>query len=283
MRKVRKHYVDYDKEKTFTKCIDQMSESEMERMLLTGAVSWMYARKTITSGKVTEVEIYPEFTKAQIRKEKTIVKKQKISQKNLNDKNARKKLVRLVNANFGDGDLWVTLTYDDEHMPSSMQEATKRMNYYIKKLNRIRKKKGLKNCRYIYVTEMSKRVHQHIVMDGDLSMDEVESAWPYGRRNNTRRISEDDEGLTGLARYLAKDPKGKRRYNCSKGLKQPKERKSHQITMKRIRLMREDENELERYIRDLYPDRPVAEMRRYWNPVNGMYYYYVRLGVKMQI
>ena len=39
------------------------------------------------------------------------------AQRNLNDKNARKYVERLINENFTDRDLWLTFTYDNEHLP----------------------------------------------------------------------------------------------------------------------------------------------------------------------
>ena len=39
-------------------------------------------------------------------------------------------------------------------------------------------------------------------------MDEMESKWRHGRRNNCRRLAPDAEnGLTGLANYFMKEPK----------------------------------------------------------------------------
>ena len=46
-----------------------------------------------------------------------VVKDNSKAQKNLNDKNARKYVERLINQNFGDRDIWLTLTYDDDHLP----------------------------------------------------------------------------------------------------------------------------------------------------------------------
>lgn len=42
-------------------------------------------------------------------------------------------------------------------------------------------------------------------------MEVVEAQWTFGRRNNIRRLDPDEKWLTGLAEYLSKDPKGKKR------------------------------------------------------------------------
>ena len=275
-RIIRKTYVDYDVEESINEALDALDEDAKIRALNSGIAKWIYAEKTVTSGKIKEIEIYPEFTRTQIAKRSEMKEKKKRWQKNLNDKNARKYLQRLINANFGDHDIWMTLTYDDEHMPESIERAQKNMNYYFKKVNRRRKKKGLNNAKYVYVTECSSRCHHHVIIDGDLSMDELEEMWPYGRRNNTRRISKSSDDLTGLARYLAKDPKGKKRWSSSRNLKKPEVRKNHQITMRRISKIAEDDETLKNYIRKKYPDSEFFEVRRCINSFNGLFYFYVR-------
>ena len=109
----------------------------------------VYTTKTIKAGNQFEVEIYPSFTK----KESTgmnLKPRSSTAQKNLNDKNARKKLERLINANFSNGDLWVTLTYDNKHLPESMKDALKNIGNYIKK-NQLQKRKNGIIKRKIYI------------------------------------------------------------------------------------------------------------------------------------
>lgn len=66
-----------------------------------------------------EIEIYPQFRSMdEVPPEgRTIKKDNNKAQKNLNDKNARKYVERLINENFSDRDIWMTLTYDDAHLP----------------------------------------------------------------------------------------------------------------------------------------------------------------------
>lgn len=49
--------------------------------------------------------------------------------------------------------------------------------------------------------------------------------WKLGRRNQTRRLDYDENGLSGLAHYITKDPKGKKRWCASKNLKKPEEKR----------------------------------------------------------
>lgn len=75
----------------------------------------MYREKKIYSGKILEVELYPVYKSG--REIPRRAKKEKLStkeQRNLNDKNARKKLTRLINTNFGEGDIVIHKRFDRE-------------------------------------------------------------------------------------------------------------------------------------------------------------------------
>ena len=63
------------------------------------------------------------------------------AQKNLNDKNARKYVIRLINNNFTDRDIWMTLTYRPGEEPENMERAVKNMQNYIDRIN-YRRKRG---------------------------------------------------------------------------------------------------------------------------------------------
>ena len=232
MKKRRKHsYTNYDYDSYFDSNLEQANDAEIKKLLDKGFIKSVYATKTIKSGNIFEVEIYPEFT----RKQAKIMKLPKVNKsiKNLNLKNSRKRLERLINTNFTECGFHITLTYSNKHLPKSIEEAEKNMVNFIRKLNYRRKKNGLKNAKYIFITEYSEekkiRVHHHLIIDGDVeySIKELNKIWDKGNRNEIRQLDPDENGLTGLAKYLAKDPKGKKRWRSSKNLKKPVERKSY--------------------------------------------------------
>lgn len=71
-----------------------------------------YRTRTIKAGNVFEVEIFPIWnTQNEVREAKKHTTRE--AQKNLNDKNAKKKFIRKINANFTEEDLCVTLTYSN--------------------------------------------------------------------------------------------------------------------------------------------------------------------------
>ena len=110
-------------------------------------------------------------------------KKKKVSepkQKNLNDKRAKRYFIQLANANFGEGDLAVHLTYAPEFLPDSYEEAIKIVINFLRRVAYLRKKRGLPPLKYLLITQMGrngKRIHHHILMNGGLDRDEVESLW----------------------------------------------------------------------------------------------------------
>lgn len=169
-------------------------------------------------------------------------KKEKVSapkQKNLNDKNARRYLGQLINTNFTDDDFHVTLTYAVQ--PESKEAADKEVAKFLRRVSYARKKLGIPPLKYILVTEggdVSKktgrptRIHHHIVMNGGIDRDVIENLWrkrkTKGQKQgdmigyaNAKRLQTDDAGLERLANYLSKDPKGKKRWTASQGLKKP--------------------------------------------------------------
>lgn len=184
-----------------------------------------YRVKTIKSGDYLESEIYPIWdTKANGRKPKA--KESRLAQRNLNNKNTIKKLIRLINCNFTNDDIMCTFTYDDAHLPSNIKKAQQDIVNYLRRLKTFVKKNKLPELKYIYVTEYNNqnenkiRVHHHIVMNFQ-DRDVAEKYWKCGGRTQSRRLQHDEYGLEGLARYILKDPKGTKRYTCSQNLKKP--------------------------------------------------------------
>lgn len=185
-----------------------------------------YRVKTIKSGDMLESEIYPIW-KTSKKRIKT-GKKTREAQKNLNDKNTKKELIRKIHSNFTKEDIWTTFTYDTINLPDSPDEAKKDMQNYIRRLKRHIKKNKLPELKYIYVTEYEedevkgkKRVHHHMIMNFR-DRDAAEEFWTKGGRTHSRRLQPDDYGLEGLARYITKDPKNSKRYTTSRNLVKPK-------------------------------------------------------------
>lgn len=294
--KKKKGFIPYDYEAAINKSIRDLHEYFIE-YLIKNRHKCIYALKEITSGKQFEVEMYPEFTRTEDIPEAGRKRDNSKAQKNLNDKNASKYLVRLIENNFSDQDLWITLTYENRYLPDDMGQAVRNMQNYIKRINRERAKRGLPKAKYIYVTEYSPeaeiRWHHHLIMDGMMDMDTVERIWKKGRRNQTRKIDKDENGLAGMAIYVtkAKDRrKGEKRWNSSTGLKKPKERKVHSKPPKKgkgsykpiakyIDGFVRDQSVLEEQLKKWYPDKLYSDHEIFYNDFNGMFYIRARMRI----
>lgn len=280
--KKRNRYIDYDYEEAYQKNAYDLTESEIDKMLKQGKIKSIYATKTIAAGNQFEVEVYPEFTRK--KDIPSYTKRNDKAQKKLNNKNARKHFIRVINTNFEKG-YAITFTYTDDNLPATMEDARKDMQNYVKKINRRRKKRGLDNMKYVYVTEWNQnkkiRCHHHLICDDDLSMDELECAWTKGKRNKVERLDYDENGLNGLGDYLTKDPAGKKRWCSSNNLKKPIERKNHQtFKQKHVRDMVKDNNQIQHYMETKYPDYQFVDANIYYNDYNARYYIYAKMRKK---
>jgi len=186
-----------------------------------------YREKKIYSGKFLEVEIYPISDKEKKKPRGKKIKESLPKQKNLNNKNAKKHLIRLLNTNFTDEDLVLHLTYSNENLPKNEEEARRDVTNYLRRIKHYRKKNNLPPLKYIAVIEYKEpegkkkgiRIHHHIVMN-KMDRDIAEKLWGKGRAN-ADRLQADEYGYEALARYISKDPKGSKRWTQSKNLKQP--------------------------------------------------------------
>lgn len=219
-------------------------------------------KKIYCGKKYMEVDIY-NFSLQNARASRGRSKKEKVSlpsQKNQNEKNAKRSFIQAVETNFHTGDIYLTLTYAKEMLPKTVDEGTKIVSNYIKRIQRKLKKQNLKKLKYMIVTEYRTakeqgatgleeddiqgedreekpiRMHHHLLISCELSRDELEDLWRCRRkkgekkgkkigRANARIIQEDDStGIYALASYLAKSPAGKRRWTCSQNLERPVQR-----------------------------------------------------------
>lgn len=189
-----------------------------------------YRMKTITSGKYRECEIYPIFSTKQVMQRGKRKKETRKVQRLLNRKNARKGLVRLLNTNFTERDIWATFTYDGEHLPKSKEAAHRYFRNYLRRLAYWMEKNGYGELKYVFVTEYiddgrKVRIHHHLVCNFP-DRDICEAKWKGGARTQTRRLQPDDSGFEGLARYITKardlEIKNEKMWSASHNLSRPK-------------------------------------------------------------
>lgn len=209
-------------------------------------------------------------------------KKEKISlpkQERMNSKNSMRKFVQIVETNFGQGDTFLTLTYNEKNLPESYEQAQRELSNYIGRLKYQMKKAGIEeDLKYIVVTSERKpkdgdegvRYHHHLLLKCGLSRDAIEEAWSRrkGRQKkgepigyaNTKRIQEDiNTGILGLANYLARHTTFRRRWSCSQNLERPFERTNdYKYSQKKLIEFALDPYVIERWEK-IYPGYTIAD------------------------
>ena len=188
------------------------------------------------------------------------------AQKNLNDKRSKRRFVQIANTNFGVDDLHISATYNEEHLPITLEEAERNVHNYLDRVKRRMKRVTGQDLKYMLVTEYTPeeeegqltlegmedkqtravRIHHHIILNGGLSRDDLELMWSATRINwkkaqndteyrktvdylgfvNCDRLQPNENGIEGLVNYINKRKKGCKKWSTSMNLKKPKEKKN---------------------------------------------------------
>lgn len=194
-------------------------------------VSLEYKKKNIFCGKYLEIDIIPTCEEKQISRNGKKVFLTSGKQKKLNDKNARRYFLQLLNTNFTRNDIHITLTYDEQSLPSSYEEANKKAYNYIRRLKHHYKKQNAE-LKYVLVTEYTTdesekkiRVHHHIILNKIFNIEFYTNMWRYNKKPIGRALASKLEftetGLEGLTKYLTKNKGQKKRWSCSQNLDKP--------------------------------------------------------------
>jgi len=190
-----------------------------------------YIKEICKCGKVIEINKY--FSSRYKHKEISRGKKQNFTaeqQKKVNERQAVKKLRRLVNTNFSENDMHCVLTYRREDRPSPKKAKTD-LDKFLRKLRNEKKKSGAE-LKYIAVTEYeNKSIHHHIIINYT-EPKIITSLWSWGRVRISLLDNTGDYSL--LSEYLIKEtsktfnsnssPCGKR-WRQSQNLKMPQIKK----------------------------------------------------------
>ena len=228
-------------------------------------------------GEYMDADIYPVFQKPGARRKRC--KPTSEIQAKLNQRNAEKKLTRLVHNNFTENDIALHLTYRNGEEPENEADALRVLGNFIKRLKRRYKKAG-KELKYISCTEYGKktgRVHHHLIINGGYDRDEIEKLWGRGYANS-KRLQFEEDGVTGLARYIAKDKHFFKRWNQSRNLDIPEAAQyDGQLNMDDIAEIKEaiDSKNAYQYFEERYPDFELVEAVYTQNNINrGIYIHF---------
>lgn len=186
-------------------------------------------KKVIRAGRLVKTVVYTvpqprdgEYARAQKSKITSVARRA------LNYKTAQGRLEMILAANFGPKDMFCTLTYRDEDLPSSHAVAKDRVREFLMMLRKQRKREGAA-LKYVYVTEGKhgdKRYHHHLVINasGAADYETIISLWRYGDIVDVEQIGDHD--YIDVARYITKEnaedkPVGAQMWTPSKRLIRP--------------------------------------------------------------
>ena len=235
-----------------------------------------YRTRTIKAGRRLEAEVYPIFGRrmeAQARAAKSRITPEK--QQRLNMERARRHFIRLVDANFDEKDIHLTLTYMNA---PEYERARKDVRNFLLKVKRIREKRGLPPLKYAGMIEGNddgkrERIHIHLLMSGGMEREELERIWARGYAN-ADRLRPDENGLEGIARYIVKQQKNRKKWFASRNLIQPKSRTSDtkMSNAKVKRIARDFRNEAAEIMEKAYPGYQLVKCGVYYSDVvDGVY------------
>ena len=234
----------------------------------------LYREKKHFCGEYLEVDIFPVFERQRGRSKKR--KPTSETMKKLNQRNAERKLIRLLNTNFTKEDIRFDLTYDSNHCPDSPEDAQREMQNFLRRVKRYRAKNGLPELKYIAVTEVGSkggRVHHHIVMSGGISINTLAEIWGRGY-TTAKPLQFDEQGLAGIAVYLLKaEPVLSKRWSASRNLEQPKvSERDGRLPKYKVKEWHDSGYDNRSEIEKAYEGYSLSEVKPYYNEINGGYY-----------
>ena len=268
-----------------------------------------YREKMYRCGDYLTVDIYPVFHQGGKKtRRRAKYKPTSAMQAKLNQKNAEEALTRLLEANFCESDLEITLTFSPDNLPDTYDLARRHAENYLRRVKRLRNRRELSSLKYVLIPGNG-RFHFHIVMTGGIDRDELERIWGLGYAN-TKRLSFRENGVAGLARYIASQydiedfskgedlfsiydideetgeltekndtrKKGQRRWSSSKNLIRPEPQfRDGKISSARVEELASVDSSNRVAFEKLYPGYSLLGVEPYYNPDNGGYYLHVRM------
>ena len=235
-----------------------------------------YRTKTTTAGPRLEAEVYPMFGREQERRARAARKNMTPEKmQRLNLERAKRHFIQIIDANFTEKDIHLTLTYREA---PDYERAQKDVRNFLLKVKRIRKRRGLPELKYAGTIEGNeegnlKRIHVHLLMNDGISREELEQIWAKGWAN-ADRLRTNESGLEAVARYIIKQQRNKRKWFASRNLVQPKSRTSDsKISNRRVKTIAHDfNNEAKQIMEKIYPGYVFVKANVYYSDVvDGVY------------
>ena len=188
---------------------------------------------TLRAGRVIRQVLYsPKEPNPSRRHRAMSISKEDKQKANL--KTSYEKLLMLLCANFSPGDWWITLSYDDDHLPRTREESKKPFRKFMRLFRKYRKAND-EPLKYVYCTQLTtraggRRLHHHMIMrwEDDSDRERIISLWEGGEIVYIRKLKSFEE-ILDKARYMCREPRelgvyvpGEQMWTASRGLVRPK-------------------------------------------------------------
>lgn len=193
-----------------------------------------YIIEIVQAGRTVEVQKYysSRYGKKGIKrgKNRSITKEE---QRRVNKRAAEKKLRRIINENFQEGDTHLVLDYRKDRRPADRKQMRADADEFLREMRKLYKHLGIP-FKYIHVMEIGKKgaLHHHLIINTpeEISQREIVRCWKG--RGRTHHNPLDDTGqYAQLAAYLIKQSDGMlkepdalqgKRWNSSRNLRKPR-------------------------------------------------------------
>lgn len=187
---------------------------------------------TLRAGRVVRQVLFtPKYPNPNQTRRGISISKEDKQKANL--KTSYEKLLMLMCANFSPGDWWITLTYDDDHLPADKEASKKPFRRFMRCFRKYRKD-NKDPLLYVYCTQLTTsnggiRLHHHMVMrwEDDADRERIESLWEGGIVY-IRKLKDYKE-ILDKAHYMCREPRelgvhvpGEQVWTGSRGLVRPK-------------------------------------------------------------
>ncbi len=211
----------------------------------------LYHRTVVRAGRTVEIiETYPTkygdgFTREYANRGGV----SSVQQEAYNDELAIRRLTRILNENFGPDDWFITLHYERNNRPATLEAAKTQLKYFLRKLSRRYKNSGIE-LKWVKTTAYGERgaLHHHIVVNKGVDIKRITSLWQTHIKASLKARPPEYRGLydtgeySSLAAYIFNqaeksvppsedfaEPYGVKHWTCSRNCKIPQPEKPQVI------------------------------------------------------
>jgi len=230
--------------------------------------------KVVCADRYMEVDIFNTTTAPAASRRSRKTNPSKYGQQKINLKNSVRYFHLKAVENFDEHDYYVTLTYTVDMRPETYFQAISDRQSFIDRLTKKCRRRGLPKPKWMGVIEHTEHDdgrkgipwHHHMLLSCQLPVAEIKEAWLrdkdlIGIAKIDTLVFLDDR-IEDLCEYMCKDPVGKRKWSCSRGLREPDFRPPNHERYKKRRFEKEVKEGRfydKIYLRSLYPG---------WEPID---------------